>query len=243
MIQNFVSSIIDYHEKSYSHKNKVIVFAYYLEKFEHREDWNADDISKCYFDVKEKPYTNIPQMLIDFTRTKPPLLLKLGSNKYILSHAGIIEAQKTAPMVIDKQPTNELLDLSLIRNTRGYLEKIFTEACRCYDEQLPTACFVMLRKGIETLIIDYFVLTGNKDEILNPITNEFYYLSDLINKLSNKVTLSRNYKSAFAYFKKYGDMSAHGKHTYNMADIDKEKDNLVDVVREMLIHNDYINKK
>lgn len=74
--------------------------------------------------------------------------------------------------------SDELFPLELLKNTQFYLEKIAFQMCACYEAGLYDASLVMMRKLLETLIIECFERYGNDDEIKDNKGN-FLYLSDL----------------------------------------------------------------
>ena len=106
--------------------------------------------------------------------------------------------------------SDELFPLDILRNTQYYLEKIGFQMCACYEAGLYDASLVMMRKLLETLIIECFERYNIENEIKDNNGN-FFYLSDLIPKFinSNKWNVSRNLSSYIKEVKKYGDLSAH----------------------------------
>lgn len=108
--------------------------------------------------------------------------------------------------------TQSVLSRSLVRNTRGYIEKVANQANGCYENGWYDGCAVMLRRLIETLIIETYEKFGIADKIKTP-QGDFLYLRDLISKcLSESLwNLSRNCKAALPKLKDLGDKSAHSR--------------------------------
>lgn len=108
--------------------------------------------------------------------------------------------------------TNLVIPRSLLRGTRGYLEKVANQANGCYEHGWYDACAVLLRRLIETLIIESFEKHALADRIKNP-QGDFLYLRDLIaHCLSESAwNLSRNCKQALPKLKDLGDKSAHSR--------------------------------
>lgn len=102
--------------------------------------------------------------------------------------------------------------MSLVRGTRGYIEKISNQVNGAYENGWYDACAVMLRRLIETLIIEAFEFHNIETKIKNP-SGDFLYLRDLIDKaLSEKSwNLGRNTKHALPRLKEIGDKSAHSR--------------------------------
>lgn len=101
---------------------------------------------------------------------------------------------------------------SIVRNTRGYIEKISNQANGCYEQGWYDACAVMTRRLIETLIIEAFETHGIAEKIKNS-NGDFFYLRDLISICLAEPSwnLSRNCKQALPKLKDVGDKSAHSR--------------------------------
>jgi len=108
--------------------------------------------------------------------------------------------------------TQIVLSRSLVRNTRGYIEKVANQANGCYENGWYDGCAVMLRRLIETLIIETYEKFRIADKIQTP-QGDFFYLRDLINNCLTEPqwNLSRNCKVALPKLKDLGDKSAHSR--------------------------------
>lgn len=124
----------------------------------------------------------------------------------------------------------------LLRNTRGYLERITHQINGSYSNGWYDACAVMVRRLVETLIIEAFEKHGISANIKNT-TGDFYYLADLISKTLSETAwnLSRNTKQALPKLKDIGDKSAHSRR-FNAVrnDIDKIIPDLRVVIQELV---------
>lgn len=135
--------------------------------------------------------------------------------------------------------SNDLFPLELLYRTRGYLEKIGIQAAGAYDNGWHDAAAVMIRRLLETLIIECFEAHKITHKIKD-YKNDFLYLEGLIAKLKDENgkswDLSRNCRNSIPSFKKIGDQSAHSRYfTAKKPDIDKIKDDLRIVIEELLI--------
>ncbi|MFZ5672531.1 MAG: hypothetical protein ACOZAM_06160 [Pseudomonadota bacterium] len=125
---------------------------------------------------------------------------------------------------------------TLVKGTRGYIEKIANQATGSYQNGWYDCAAVMIRRLLETLIIEAF----EKHQIDHKIKNssgDFFYLRDLI-ELTLKETawnLGRNARHALPTLKDLGDKSAHSRR-YNAVrgDIDPHLTNIRTVVEELL---------
>lgn len=108
--------------------------------------------------------------------------------------------------------TQPVIIMSLVRGTRGYIEKIANQINGAYEKGWYDACAVMLRRLIETLIIETFEHHKIETKIQNA-SGDFLYLRDLIDKTLNEKTwnLGRNAKQALPKLKDLGDKSAHSR--------------------------------
>lgn len=96
------------------------------------------------------------------------------------------------------------------RANRNYLVMVGRQINRTYENACYDACAVMVRRLIESLIIEVFEAKNLANEIKGPDDN-FLYLSQLIDKINTHMEwgLSRNAKQALKRLKSIGDVSAH----------------------------------
>ena len=116
------------------------------------------------------------------------------------------------PEIGAASPTQKVLPFSVVRGTRGTLETVTHQLNGSYDHGWYDACSVMMRKLIETLIIEVFEQRGMQTKI-KTATDEFLPLDALVGKVIGEPTwnLSRTTKQALYDVKKVGDNSAHGR--------------------------------
>jgi len=129
-----------------------------------------------------------------------------------------------------------VIPISYVRKTRGYIETVVYQINGTYEYEAFDACAVMIRRLIETLIIEAFIKYGIADKIKTQ-SGDFPYLSQLITYALNETKwhLTRNTKQALSKLKNIGDLSAHSRY-YNAhrADIDKIIDDLRVSVQELI---------
>lgn len=164
----------------------------------------------------------------DFARNLA--LAAQAAQKEISGIEGPPEEGKTASNV------NAVVPRVLFRKTRGYLERIANQANGSYSQGWYDASAVMIRRLLETLIIEAFEKHGISDEIKNS-DGDFLFLRDLISKTAGckSWTLSRNTRKALPKLKDIGDKSAHSRRFNAVrADIDEIKSDLRVVAEELL---------
>jgi len=105
-----------------------------------------------------------------------------------------------------------VLPFSIVRGTRGYIERVVHQINGCYENGWYDSSAVMIRRLIETLLIETFEHHGLAAKIQNA-SGDFFYLRDLIDAcLSERAwNLSRNCKQAMPKLKDIGDKSAHSR--------------------------------
>jgi len=132
--------------------------------------------------------------------------------------------------------TDAVIPIDIVKGTRGYIEKIAQQANGCYESGWFDACAVMIRRVIETLIIECFECHKIADRIKDSNGN-YFLLKDLVNAClkENTWTLGRNTKKALPSIKDIGDLSAHNRrYLANKSDIDKIREGLRITVEEFV---------
>jgi hypothetical protein len=146
--------------------------------------------------------------------------------------------------VPDYQPIGELFSLEIIADTRDYIENIGKQANGCFEKGWYDACAVMLRRLLETLIIECYERYYLADLIKGRDGN-FLQLRDLILQFLNETTWnpSRNTKVSLPKLKEIGDLSAHNRrYTAKKPDITNFQGDIRIVIQELVYIADF-NKK
>lgn len=136
-----------------------------------------------------------------------------------------------------KADSHKIVYASLMKNTRSYLERISNQINGSYEKGWYDGCAVMMRRLLETLIIESFE-THNLSSKIKNTNGDFFYLSDLITITLNETTwnLSRNAKRALPKLKDIGDKSAHSRYFLaHREDIDKIIEDFRLVIQELLL--------
>ncbi len=106
-----------------------------------------------------------------------------------------------------------VLPHSLVKGTRGYLEKIVFQVNACYLATAYDGCAVMIRRLLEVLIIEAFEACGIGVKIKDLGSGTYLLLGDLVPAALSEGnwTLSRTTKRTLAKLKEIGDLSAHSR--------------------------------
>lgn len=133
--------------------------------------------------------------------------------------------------------TEQVLPMAVVQGTRGYIEEIVLQANGCYEHQWYDACAVMIRRLVETLIIELYEAKGKAADIQDK-DNNFFMLSVLIDKVTadRSWNLGRETKAALPLIKSIGDRSAHNRrYLAKKPDIDKVLHGLRVVADDLLL--------
>lgn len=108
-------------------------------------------------------------------------------------------------------------------NTRGYIEKVCEQLNGCFQFTFYDAASVLVRRLIETLIIEAYETLQRQNEIKDKEGN-YLMLSGLVAAASNSkgINLGRDAKKALGEVKELGDRSAHNRR-FNATKPDLEK--------------------
>ena len=127
--------------------------------------------------------------------------------------------------------------MAMVRGTRGYIEKVAHQINGSYANGWYDACAVMLRRLLETLIIECYE-THKIENRIKDASGNYLFLRDLVEKLiaENPWTLGRGVRAALPKLKDLGDKSAHNRRfNAHREDIDRVLKDLRDTVQELLV--------
>jgi hypothetical protein len=109
------------------------------------------------------------------------------------------------------------------KDTRGYIEKVCEQMNGCYQFGFFDAASVMVRRLVETLIIEAYEKLKRESEIKDGNGN-YLMLRDLVTRAVGQqpIGLGRDAKDALGKIKEMGDRSAHNRR-YNAVKTDMDK--------------------
>lgn len=156
--------------------------------------------------------------------------LELGRSLYLEAGSG------RPPDDGMESESHQLVPPAVVRSTRGYIEKITNQINGTYERGWFDACAVMMRRLLETLIIECFEHYSIGEDIKNR-NGDFLFLRDLVGKVlnENSWTLSRNSRAALPKLKDLGDRSAHSRrYVAHRQDIEPLRTEFRGVVQEFV---------
>lgn len=144
----------------------------------------------------------------------------------------------------DDKPIEPLFPMEIVENTKSYVHRIAKQVNICYENACYDACVVMLRRLIETLIIECYETHKIESQIKNSQGN-YKTLDDIIADFIKESTfnLSRDTKNNLSKLKAIGDKSAHNRYfTASRNDIDKLVPDIRVIIPE-LVEKSEVKKK
>jgi len=132
--------------------------------------------------------------------------------------------------------SQKVIPMSVVRGTRGYIEKVANQINGCYEKGWYDACAVMIRRLVETLLIEAFEHNKIENKIMNA-QGDFLVLDEIIDKALAEPSwnFARNTKKALPRLKKVGDLSAHSRrYTAHLKDIESVVDDVRVVAQEFI---------
>jgi hypothetical protein len=109
-------------------------------------------------------------------------------------------------------PSAELvLPAAVLAKAPTYLQRTLLQANGCYEQRWFDACSVMIRKLVETLIIDVYEKHGREAEIKKD--GNYQMLANLVTSMLNQThwQLQRETKRELPQIKTLGDRAAHNR--------------------------------
>lgn len=164
---------------------------------------------------------------------------KVAGNKFCIRPTALKDLDARYGALVTGRPTpksNSVLPLTLVRSTRGYIEKVTSQLNASYDYSLYDCCAVMCRRLLETLIIETYEHRGTADLLKNP-DGDYRMFSGLLGVVESdrSLSLGRNSLQGLKDFKKLGDLSAHNRRfNAQQDDIDRVRDGLRVAVEEFV---------
>lgn len=140
------------------------------------------------------------------------------------------------PSEISASRAEPVIYFALVKNSRGYIERVAHQVNGCYANGWYDACAVMLRRLIETLLIECFEAHRLEASIKDSSGN-YLFLRDLVDRAlkESSWTLGRTARTALPRLKEIGDKSAHSRrYNAHREDIDRIAGDVRDVVQELV---------
>jgi hypothetical protein len=149
--------------------------------------------------------------VVEFFPSEPREMLRLVQEIQFKVDSDLAAELDAPEATANLSPDVPFLPNDLIPSRHGILVKILWEANRCFDAACYNACAAMMRRLIESLIIDAFEHLGIGDRIKRG--DEYFEFGALIGKATAEpmLRLTRNTKRVLPELKFLGDMGVHNR--------------------------------
>ncbi len=138
--------------------------------------------------------------------------------------------------IVEPAPTSSVIPLDYVDGTRTYLVRLVRQVNGCYDAGYFDGSAVILRRLIESLLIEVYIAQNRQAEIRQG--NAFMMLNNLIIYITSDASIikSRNFVKGLNLAKDIGDTAAHDRNYITpKQDIDDNMLALRRVVNELLV--------
>jgi len=220
---------------------RIVVLLNLSEKFFSEEMLTAKEISQILlkkYRCKVTPQAVRSASLGKQAKNKIGVLLRDKVVHYHLLHGGIKLAQSLTGDGDTSVSSETVIPHEIVDSQPGYIKKVVYQINGCYDGHYFDACFVMIRRLIETLIIEVYEKKGIAGEIKGS-DGKLFMFDNLVKKVisDGRIVLGRSTKTNLRKLKEFGDIAAHNRR-FNVKkhDVDKYSD-VIRIASEELINN------
>ena len=214
---NFASLLA---QMNLSHVDRAIAFLFYYRESQEFEERSATELA---IDLAEEgfPRPNVTRLKEGLSKSK---FTTRGSKTGIfrLDLRALPNIAEKYEKLLERKKiklTKHVLPPEWVTGTRAYLEQIVYQINVSHDLGLNDACAVLMRRLMESLIIEIYIHENRHQEI--QAGNALYMLDRLISYVENdnKIVLSRNSPKTMKEIKQLGDTAAHDR-TYITPEVD-----------------------
>lgn len=209
---------------NFSNTDKALAVLWYHDEKEPDVSLSAGELSKIVFETGLGT-PNSTRLKEQIQSTKKVIVSKKG---FRLKEIARSEIRDNLHEILGATKPHVDQDLGYLprdvwKDTRGYIERVCEQLNGCFQLEFYDAASILVRRLIETLIIESYEHLGRENEIKGADGN-YLMLRDLVGRVtgSNGLTLGREAKSALTPIKELGDRSAHNRR-YNAVKADLEK--------------------
>lgn len=220
-----------------SHADRAVAFLYYYRETQEFDERSASDLAADLHD-EGFPRPNVTRLRQDLSRSRyttrgsKPGVFQLDLRR--LEEVAALYEDSLARKKISV--TKHVVPPEWVAGTRTYLERMVYQINVAYDYGMYDASSVLMRRLMESLIIEIYIHEKRHQEIQSG--GIFYMLDRLISHITSDshVSLSRNAPKTMRDVKQLGDNAAHDR-TYitPQIDIDDMKSRYRRLIQELLV--------
>lgn len=219
-----------------SHAERAVAFLYYYRESQEYEERSVKDLAGDLHD-EGFPRPNVTRLREDLTKSQ----FTTRGSKAGLFRLDLRRIEDIANLYEDMLSrkkvtvTKHVLPPEWVAGTRAYLEQMVYQINAAYEYGMYDASAVLMRRLMESLIIDIYIHEKRTHDIQNG--GIFFMLDKLIAHTTSdpNLTLSRNAPRTMKDAKQLGDTAAHDR-TYitPQVDIDDIKPKYRRLIQELL---------
>lgn len=191
---------------------QAIALLWFYRQNQDFEERSASELAKDLADEQlGKP--NVTQLHKDLSKSKQTV--KGRRPKTFQIHAKYLQELNTKyDQFLNSRPlvdSSSVIPSAMFQGTKPYFERLVLEINAAYDATLYDCSAVIIRRLLESLIIEVYISKKMVHEIRQ--NNSFLMLEALIGKLVNNqaIFIGRNTQNAMNDIKKVGDTAAHDR--------------------------------
>jgi Domain of unknown function (DUF4145) len=182
-------------------------------------------LRKCFLTLqRDYPSERYPAVAFQLASIEPLLqnmislypasateMLKLADEIAFKVHSDLSAHVEAPPEAIANAGSAPYIPNDLIEERHFVLKKILWEVNRCYDSACYNSCAAMIRRLVESLIVQAFERLGIGDKIKKH--GDYVDFAELIGKATaeSRLGLTRNTKRVLPQLKFFGDLGAHNR--------------------------------
>ena len=170
-LEGFIQKIPEFLQKPSS--EMIVYFVYYCLYIENIQQVLPKQIEECYSVLRVKPYSNIPAYMSNHIKGKNIIFIK-NKNGYTLERNTVDKIKREVSEDFEVIVTDELLPLDILDSAPYYIRLTAKQMNQCFECCLYDAVLVVMRKLIETLIIECFERYGIDNNIKDDKGNFFF---------------------------------------------------------------------
>lgn len=231
-IDKFCSALA---KEELSELEKSVALIWFYTDIEKQEDCSISEIIST-FDKQRFPKPN-PSRLRKNIKATPATVLGKRPDSFRISrsHHDIVEERYSEFLNRKKVIESEsIIPLDWVTGKRrSYLENMAKQINGCFELGYYDSCAVILRRMMESLIIDVYLKNGREAEI-KKADKTFIGLEDLIKKLPQDFTVNKNLSAQMKSIKEIGDTAAHHR-SYTTVEADIDTKAARKVIHELLL--------
>jgi len=218
-------------------ETQVLFTLFFIEDKFHIQELTSKYITE-FINKKLRLKTSLQAVNIAITRSDDKIssIKKKGIAYHKIMPPGIQIIQALLNSPCEKEVIDIIIPNEIVSDEKHYFQKVIKQVNGCYQDKYFDACFVMVRRAVETLIINAYESKKIEKSILDSEGN-YLTFSKLIDKTltDNIIKLSKTSKTDIRKIKKFGDIAAHNrKLNLKQCDIDKYSDSIRIIIEELI---------